>query len=69
MDESEEQRKLIGLPPKVCLMGLSNRLVPGQNESMTSIFEDFMYTQSVAKVSRPVTPELHIHYMYNWNWI
>lgn len=50
-------------------MGLLNWLVLCQPDSLTSIFEELMYTGRVAKVSRLATPELHIHYMYNWNWI
>lgn len=29
-------------------------------------FEELMYTGGVAKVPTPVTPELYIHYLYNW---
>lgn len=55
--------------PNLCLMGLLNWLVPSQPDTVTSIYEELMYTRRVAKVSRLVTPEFHIHYMYNWNWI
>lgn len=52
-----------------CLMGLLNRLVLSQRDSVTSILVELTYTGRVAKVSTLVTPELRLHYMYNWNWI
>lgn len=59
-------RKTCLIPSQTVFDGLIKSSLP---DSMTSIFEELMYTGRVAKVSRLVTPELHIHYMHNWNWI
>lgn len=69
VNESEGEGNLLWLLPKLCLIGLLIWLVPSQPDSATSIFEELMYTGKVAKVSRLLTTELHIHYMYNWKWI
>lgn len=59
-------RETCPFPSQTVFDGLIKLSLP---DSMTSIFEELMYTEKVAKVSRLVTPELHIHYMHNWNWI
>lgn len=58
--------EFLPLPLKAPFDGILNWLVPNQFNSMTSIFEQLMYT---VKVARLVTPELHNQYVYNWNWI
>lgn len=47
--------------PNLCLMGLLNWLLPSQFNSMTSIFEQLIYTERGAKL---VTPKFHNHYIH-----
>lgn len=55
---------------KPCLMGALKLAGAEPARQRDLHFEELMYTGRVAKVFQGlVTPELHIHYMHNWNWI